>query len=206
MNVTVNKVLIVILVFLVLLDIVLFSYYIQSSEKFITNDPSYIFKTGEVKILSAKTPYIGTVKVEGIIKSKVRLENGVYILEVIVKNANNKKITVNLVLGNNDDQLPILLSKGGVIKNPIIFNTESVKGVLKYLHKGYLLIFSIPYGNTNIQSFKKDSECDKECIKLINNILNYTSSSDKFIFALDNNQIVNNLYIGPVFTLVIYEK
>ncbi len=51
MSATVNRVLIILLVFLLLFDAVLFFYYVQKNNQFITKDPSFIFKNGEIKIL-----------------------------------------------------------------------------------------------------------------------------------------------------------
>jgi len=204
------------LFFFILFDIVLLTFLFFNNnpfnlfqkKAFKTNNPSYIFKRGEIKYTKSTNDNLSFATLIGKIKSAPYLDkkDGVYKLEIDFQGTKKRMVAI-LALGMPDRKLSISYAKDGLIKSDIGSNEwifSDVSKISKHFKKNIPMIFSLDI-YSEIDKIIDSPICNDICKKSYIEIKKLNSQNSLFIRQYQENKNEEKLEIGYPNFIILYE-
>lgn len=184
--------------------------FLQKPE-FKTSSPQFTFNQGEIKLSPGEKRgdnyLFGIAYLRGNIKSSPYYKKSInnYILPIDYVDKNGKKLTLNIVLGEKDDEIYITKAKKGIIPDKSGYEKDyKVVESLNFFKKKTPLIVQYYYDSTtSLNKMLNVKKCGDFCKKNVEKIKLYAPNT----YALLNNlEVKNEALIGPANSFIIYEN
>lgn len=215
---SIKKVLLTILGLLFFINFFLLGYYFFKAQKnpqqlfkinrdFTGNTNDFYLAPGEIRIIegSNNDGIITTLMLKGKITNKPYYDKNSKAWTVPINfKSKNSTISTKVIIGFNDsDIITVLKAKKGKIIAPTDWNgTKIIDTLTLFKSKDPIILWL--YYQKDLNNIKQNSRCNNECKQRLIKIEGLYKSNKDLVDKIKNDQVENDLLVGPIDSMILY--